>query len=160
MKNRAVEIRSKTATSKSRNGRQRLSRLYEADETAWLEESSRLIRSGRHDKLDYENLASYLDDMAKRDRREIRSRLMILLAHLLKRDYQSEKQSRSWEVTIINQRAELQSELTATLRQHAEEVLDKAYASAIKLAAAQTGLPKDTFPDKCPFTLDQILADE
>lgn len=137
-----------------------LSRLYEADETAWLDKSAALIRSGRHDRLDYENLASYLEDMARRDRHEIRSRLKILLIHLLKRDHQPEMQSRSWDLTIANQRDELKSELTATLRNHAEAILGKAYESAVKLAAMETGLRKDTFPKECPYTLDEILADE
>src|SRR5258708_39010814 len=85
---------------------QALGVLYEPDETAWLEESSRHIRAGRLDCLDYENLASYLEDMARRDRREIQSRLTILIAHLLKWRYQADKRTRSWEQTIVTQRIE------------------------------------------------------
>ena len=59
------------AVTASAARRKALADLYEPDETAWLEESSRLIRAGQLDELDYENLASYLDDMARSDRREV-----------------------------------------------------------------------------------------
>ena len=56
--------------------------LYEQDETAWLELSARFIREGRSEELDLENLEEFLDATAKRDRREVESRLAVLLAHL------------------------------------------------------------------------------
>lgn len=61
-----------------------LAALYEADETAWLERTADLVRTGRFDQLDAGTLAEYLTDMAKRDRREVFSRLVVLLSHLLK----------------------------------------------------------------------------
>jgi hypothetical protein len=138
-----------------------LAELYEPDETAWLEESSRLIRAGRVDELDYANLASYLDDMAKRDRREVHSRLRTLIAHLLKWHYQPAMRSNSWKSTVIEQRAELEELLeSGTLRRHAEECLSKAYSTAVKSAASETDLPASRFPADCPFTLEQILAEE
>jgi Domain of unknown function DUF29 len=140
---------------------QPLAALYESDETAWLEESSRLIRAGQLEALDCEHLASYLEDMARRDRREVNSRLRVLIAHLLKWQYQPEKRSRSWTQTIINQRFELEGILeSSTLRQHAEDVLAKIFPSAVKSATNQTRLPRNAFPGDCPFTLDQILTEE
>jgi hypothetical protein len=150
------------ATRPTRRARRtKVADLYESDETAWLEESSRLIRAGHFDALDYENLASYLEEMAMRDRREVNSRLRVLMAHLLKWQYQSEKRSRSWTLTIINQRFELESLVeSGTLRQQARDAVSKIYPSAVKLAAAQTKLPPSTFPAECPFTFDQILTEE
>ena len=141
--------------------RRKLADLYEVDETAWLEESSRLIRAGRLDALDTEHLATYLEDMAIRDRREVNSRLRVLVTHLLKWRYQSEKRSRSWIQTIDNQRFELEGLLEGgTLRKHAEGAVAKIYPSAVKSAANQARLPKSAFPAECPFTLDQILTEE
>lgn len=135
--------------------------LYETDETAWLEKMSLLIKERRYEKLDYKHLSEYLSDMAKRDRREVFSRLKTLLVHLLKWNYQPRKRSRSWEVTILNQRYELAYELESkTLRNHALEVLSKAYAQAVKLAAKETGLSDEVFPEECPYTLDEILSEE
>jgi Domain of unknown function DUF29 len=139
----------------------KLADLYESDETAWLEESSRLIRAGKLDGLDCEHLASYLEDMAIRDRREVKSRLRVLVVHLLKWHYQPEKRSRSWVTTIGNQQFELAGLVEgATLRRHAEGVLAEIYPSAVKSAAIQTRLPNSAFPAECPFALDQILTAE
>src|SRR5271157_324403 len=81
-----------------------LSVLYEQDETAWLEAMSELIRLGRLDEVDYSNLAEYLADMARRDRREVDGRLIVLITHALKWANQSDRRSGSWKGTIIEQR--------------------------------------------------------
>jgi hypothetical protein len=140
--------------------RQKLSRLYKADETGWLEEMVRLIGERQYDQLDYKNLREYLQDMARRDQREVFHRLVTLLVHLLKWQYQPLKRSRGWELTIRNQRDDLREDLTSmTLKNHALQVLPKAYARAVLRAASQTGLDERTFPAKCPFTLDELLAE-
>jgi hypothetical protein len=133
--------------------------LYESDETAWLDVMSELIHQGRLDELDYAHLGEYLTDMARRDRREVESRLAILIAHLLKWTKQSAKRSRSWRRTIVVQRQELVRELgRGVLRNHAEAVLPEVYAAAVEQAVTETGLPAETFPDACPYTLDQLLS--
>jgi hypothetical protein len=97
-----------------------LSALYEQDETAWLEAMADLIAQHRFDECDLEHLAEYLHDMARRDRREVESRLTVLMRHLLKWDKQPEKRSGSWKRTIIHQRDELRNLLeSGTLRNHA-----------------------------------------
>ena len=137
----------------------RLAALYEQDETAWLETVSELIRLGRLDEVDYPNLAEYLADMARRDRREVSNRLAVLIAHLLKWRHQPRRRSRSWRGTIVVQRRELADLLeSGTLRRHAVEVLAKAYASGAQQAVAETGLPESTFPTDCPDSLDELLA--
>ncbi len=86
---------------------QTLAALYETDETAWLDQTAELIRGGHFDQLDTTNLAEYLTDMARRDRREVFSRLVILLAHLLKWRMQPANRSGSWRGTIVEQQREL-----------------------------------------------------
>src|SRR5947208_1474200 len=86
-----------------------LSQLYEADETAWLDEMAELIQQGRLGDLDYAHLGEYLSDMAKRDRREVETRLTTLLAHVLKWVYQPDQRTRNWRLTILEQRDELES---------------------------------------------------
>jgi hypothetical protein len=135
-----------------------LAQLYESDETAWLEAMADLIQQGRWGELDYPHLGEYLTDMARRDRREVESRLATLLAHVLKWVHQPDHRSRSWRGTIIEQRQEL-ARLAArgVLRNHAEAVLAGAYAEAVERAAAETGLPADSFPRECPYSLEQLL---
>jgi len=139
----------------------KLARLYESDETGWLERMSNLVNERRSGELDYEHLSEFLLDMAKRDRREVFSRLTTLLTHLLKWEYQPRKRSRSWETTIRIQRDDLQDLLESrTLRNHALEELPKAYARAVRYAAGETGLAKERFPQQCPYALDDLLFQE
>lgn len=134
-----------------------LTDLYEADETAWLETMASLAAQRRGADLDYEHLAEFLTDMAKRDRREVESRLTVLIAHLLKWRYQPERRSRSWLLTIKQQRQELQRLLTSrTLRNHAEAALEDAFSNGVELAAAETGLSESIFPGACPYSLSQV----
>jgi hypothetical protein len=138
-----------------------LGRLYESDETAWLEAMADLIRQGRWDDLDYPHLGEYLTDMARRDRREVESRLATLLAHVLKWVHQPDQRSRSWRGTIIEQRQELARQVArGVLRNHAEAVLADVYTEAVERAAAETGLPRSSFPAECPYTLEQLLSPE
>ena len=65
--------------------------LYLRDETAWLEATAELVRAGRLDRVDSASLAEYLTDMAKRDRREVFSRTVVLLAHLLEWHHQPDR---------------------------------------------------------------------
>jgi len=138
-----------------------LETLYEQDETAWLESMSELIRLGRFEAIDYPNLAEYLTDMAGRDRREVRSRLVMLLMHLLKWAHQPEKRSRSWRTTVLNQQQELRVLAgRGVLRVHANEVLVEAYQDAIDLATSETGLNREVFPSECSYSFDQLLVIE
>ncbi len=133
--------------------------LYERDETAWLETMADLIRLGRLDEVDYPNLAEYLADMARRDRREVESRLTVLIAHVLKWAHQPDRRSGGWKGTIIEQRQELEGLVRrGVLRNHAEAVLADVYLKAVERAVAETELPSATFPAACPYTLNQLLS--
>lgn len=137
-----------------------LAALYEADETAWLERTAELVRNNRLDQIDSRSLAEYLTDMARRDRREVYNRLVVLLAHLMKWEYQPEGRTGSWEASILEQQRELRQLLeSGTLRKHAAAVLADAYSDARKQAAAETGLPRESFPDDCRWDLDAALVD-
>jgi hypothetical protein len=138
-----------------------LSVLFERDETAWLEIMSHLAAQGRYAEMDQANLSEYLSDMAKRDRREVSSRLVTLLVHLLKWEYQPDHRSGSWQGTILEQRRELRKLLeSGTLHNHALSVLAEAYVDARRQAAAETGLSRGTFPDECGWDLESLLADD
>jgi hypothetical protein len=136
-----------------------LSLLYEADETAGLEAMADLIQQGRWDELDYAHLKEYLGDMARRDRREVKSRLTTLVTHVLKWEHQPDQRSKSWRGTIIEQRQELQDLVgRGVLHNHAAAILADAYAAAAERAAAETGLAVDSFPDECPYSLEGLLS--
>lgn len=138
-----------------------LKALFEQDETAWLEASARLIREGRLEELDYDNLSELLEAMARRDRREVESRLAVLLAHLLKWAYQPDQRSRSWRATVEAQRHELELLLqSGTLRNHAEAQLASAYRAGRRRVVMETGISEEALPADCSYTVEQLLEVE
>ena len=136
-----------------------LAQLYHEDETAWLEEMARLVAERRFEDLDAVHLEEFLSDMARRDKREVLSRLTTLLVHLLKWVHQPAQRSGGRASTIIEQRARLLKRIqeSPSLRGYPGEVLDEEYAIAREKAAAETGLRAGTFPKTCPYTIDQVL---
>lgn len=136
-----------------------LAALYETDETAWLEHTAALVRGHHFDQLDPVTLAEYLTDMAKRDRREVFSRLVVLLAHLLKWEHQADRRSGSWRATIREQRRELRQILeSGTLRNHAAAVLAEAYSEARLQAADETESDAAVFPTDNPWDVDAAIS--
>ncbi|WP_295393039.1 DUF29 domain-containing protein [uncultured Thiodictyon sp.] len=143
------------------------STAYQTDYSAWAQRQAELLRAGRYAELDVEHLLEELGDMSKSDRRELESRLLILLAHLLKWEYQypllsgrwREFDGRSWRTTIIEQRTRLAKLLKQSpgLKTLLSEAITAAYADAIQLASDETGLALDTFPSDCLYTLEQLL---
>ena len=135
--------------------------LYHEDETAWLEAMARLVAERRLAEMDFDHLGEYLSDMARRDRREVYSRLVVLLTHLLKWEYQPEKRSGSGRGTILEQRRKLRLLLeSGVLRSHAIASLAVTYQEAREQAAAETGLPLETFPIQWERSIDELITRE
>jgi hypothetical protein len=112
-------------------------------------------------ELDFQNLVEFLESMAISQRREVKSRLITLLAHLLKWRFQPQNRTGGWTATIIHQRVELEDILSSkTLRNHAVDILPKAYLHAVREAAAETGFTQSHFPSECPFSLDFLLGSQ
>ena len=132
---------------------------YEQDFVAWLEDQAGHARRGEIDALDLENIAEELEGMARSDRREIRNRLAVLLAHLLKCRTHSEKRSTSCLGTIAEQREHILQviEDSPSLQAFPAQILDRAYPEARRKAALQMRMREAAFPEKCPFNIDKIL---
>jgi hypothetical protein len=134
--------------------------LFLCDETAWLDAMAMLASDGRVAELDCKNLAEYLADMAKRDRREVESRLALLISHMLKWEHQLDKRSRSWLLTIELQQQELRRLFASgTLRNHAEAVMSQVYADGIRQASIETGITASAFPTDCPYAVGSLEND-
>jgi Domain of unknown function DUF29 len=136
--------------------------LYDEDLLAWAERQVAHLRAGQLDRLDVEHLIEELEAMAGKLRRELKNRLRILLAHLLKWQAQPRRRSRSWAATIAEQRDQIEAllEENPSLRQYLEEVARSAYPRAVRLAAIESGLPRDAFPVELPYAATDILGDD
>ena len=119
-------------------------------------------RAGRFCEVDIEQLAEEIEDMGKSDKRELWSRLTIILVHLLKWKQQPEKRSRSWRPTLDDQRTEIRRlfRQSPSLRRDVAVAAVDVYPDAVRRAGIETGLPAETLPRQCPFAEDQILNDE
>jgi len=135
-------------------------RLYETDFYGWIQNQAGVLRAGNFASLDLENLIEEIEDMGKNRQRALESRLEILLMHLLKWKFQHTRKSTSWELTIEDQRDRIAKLLreNPSLKSRVQESLEEAYRFSIKLASGETGLPRSTFPEHCPWTVEQVMA--
>ena len=135
---------------------------YDTDLLAWAERQAAHLRAGQLDRLDVEHLIEELEAMAGKLRRELKNRLRVLLAHLLKWQAQPKRRSRSWAATIAEQRDQIEAllEENPSLRQDLDEVARSVYPRAVRLAAIETGLPRHAFPPELPYAAAQILGDD
>jgi hypothetical protein len=133
---------------------------YDADFYSWTQQTAELIQQGRTDEVDLEHVAEEIADMGKRDRRELRSRLILLLRHLLKWQMQPALRSASWRSTTVEQRIQIALVLSdsPSLRRIASHELTSLYLNAVRTAVSETGLAADTFPPYCPYSLEQMLG--
>ena len=132
---------------------------YDGDYVAWVYSQVEALSARDLERLDLVNLIDEIEDMARRQKDEIESRLGVLLKHLLKWKYQPEARSNSWASTMLEQRARIARSIarSPSLRTYPAAVLDEEYAIARREAAIETGLPLDRFPPHAPFTIDEVL---
>jgi hypothetical protein len=133
--------------------------LYEADFYAWTLEQSKLLQSGNLQKLDIVNLVEEIESLGKQQRQDLRNRLGILIGHLLKWDYQPEKRSKSWRVTIRSQRREIETIFTdnPSLKPYLPEAIAKGHRAGLDLVALETSLDYQDLPEDPIYTVQQLL---
>ncbi|QTA88855.1 DUF29 domain-containing protein [Desulfonema magnum] len=139
-----------------------LAAVYDQDFYLWLCQNTELLREGRIEEIDIENIAEELDAMGKSQHRELLSRLRVLFAHLLKWQFQPDHRSGSWKGTILEQRYQIEQllEMSPSLKHKMEQKISKAYNKAVGYAAAETGISKSVFPKTCPYVLEEALDED
>jgi Domain of unknown function DUF29 len=135
---------------------------YEDDLFAWTQEQAVLLRAHAVDTIDWENLAEEIESMGRRDRREFKSRLRVVLLHLLKWQAQPKLRGGGWRKTLRTQRTEIRDLLqeSPSLRREVPDMIREAYADAVKDAIDETGLRADMFPTTCPYTPEDVLDED
>ncbi|OCQ98470.1 hypothetical protein BCD64_14235 [Nostoc sp. MBR 210] len=133
--------------------------LYESDFYAWSQQQANLLRHHQWHQLDLSNLIEEIESLGRKERQELRNRLSILIAHLLKWEYQPTKRSRRWLATIRIQRRDILKLLqeNPSLNSYLEIAIQEAYENARDLASAETNLPLSTFPHQCSYILADIF---
>jgi hypothetical protein len=139
--------------------------LYDTDLYTWTQRQAAALRRVARERVDttepvdWEHVAEEIEDMGKAQARELYSRYLVLLAHLLKWRHQPEQRSGGWRGTIVEQRIQLAKLLRGSpgLKPKRSAEFREAYADARSIAAAETGLPLATFPPHPPYTLDEAM---
>jgi len=134
---------------------------YDQDFYSWTQEQAELLKNGRFSELDIDNLIEEVEAMGRSEKRELESRLTILLLHLLKWKYQEVSRERSWQLSIDEQRIQFEETLNENpgLKQKLDEIIKKAYRLAVIQASRETSISKAVFPECCPWTLAQFIED-
>ena len=139
-----------------------LKEIYEIDEYLWLEETIKILRKNRLEDLDLENLIEELESLGKRDFNKVRSLLRQIIIHLLLLQYWPEEYQRNyrhWQGEVTAFRADLSDRLTTTLKHKLNEDLASIYQTALKVVLQKTGLSKESIPENCPYSFEQLLDD-
>ncbi len=133
--------------------------LYEQDFHSWTQQHIAFLKEAKFAEIDVDNLIDELESMAKTDRRELVNRLIILIAHLLKWQYQPAMRSKGWQSSIIEQRAQIDFLLddVPSLKSYLQEAISKAHPRAVKVAAKETRLASASFPSQCDYAIEQLL---
>jgi formyltetrahydrofolate synthetase len=139
-----------------------ISSLYEQDFCLWIETTVKLLKERNLKQLDYDNLIEEIESMGRSERRELENRLIVLIIHLLKCKYQTNKLSKSLILTIKEQRRQVKKILknSPSLRSYLDNIISECYHSARFEASEETRLNLVTFPEINPFSLAEILNDE
>mgnify|MGYP001809552601 FL=1 len=141
---------------------QKTTTLYDTDFNLWIEQTVRHLKQGDLQSLDLENLIEEIESMGRSDKREVKNRLIVLMVHLLKWRYQSEKRSNSWTATINEQRRQLDliTGDSPSLKPFLVDNFSSCYQIARRDAARETFLSLSVFPLDCPFSVTEILDAE
>jgi hypothetical protein len=148
----------------------RSERLYEQDFYAWTRDQGaalrRLAEARWNGPLDLLHLAEEVEDLGSERQWAIESQLERVIEHLLKLEHSpSSEPRRQWMISVNNARGEIQRRITPAIRREVEPALADRHRVArrnAELALLDHGetLSADALPATCPYSLDQLLADE
>lgn len=134
---------------------------YDGDVVAWANEQAALLRSGKYSELDIEHIADEVEDVGKSEQRELVSRMAILLAHLLKWQFQPERRGKSWLNTIKTQRRLIKKRLvkmpSLVPMLNDPEWLEEMWGDGFGIAYRETGV--EDLPETCIWPIEQIMDD-
>src|SRR6266446_2582992 len=119
---------------------------YDADFYSWSMEQARLLRQAQWTHVDRGNVAEEIESLGREQFNKLESAFRVLLLHMLKWDHQPRKRSRSWVLSIKQQRLEI------------EEALFRAYRKARLDAAKETDLDETIFPARCPYGFEELIS--
>lgn len=136
--------------------------LYGQDFYLWIQTTIQHLQERNLEQLDIENLIEEIDSMGRSEKKELKTRLVVLIEHLLKLQYWIEEKddnARGWRNTVVEQRRQITYTLadSPSLKAILNDVFLPCYQDAKKDTINKYQLPSNLFPEEPPFSLDQVL---
>lgn len=128
----------------------------------WAMGNAQLLREGKYQEADMRNIIEEMEILGRSNKRELTSRMGVLIAHLMKWFYQSDilaQHQKSWEGTIDRERLDLKDLMdeNPSLKSFLSEATPKAYKYAKAILKEETTLTIKTLPSECPYTFEQLM---
>ncbi|MDB9309790.1 DUF29 domain-containing protein [Aphanizomenon sp. CS-733/32] len=136
-----------------------LQQLYETDDYLWLLATIDLLKQGRFNEVDLENLIEELEDLGSEKKNAVKSLLEQVIRHLLLLQYWTEESERNyyhWQSEILGFRYQIEDRLTTNLRNYLANEMGYIYNRALKYVQIKTKFKVD-FPEISPYSLEQLL---
>ena len=132
---------------------------YEKDFYRWTNQQVLLLHQKDFKNVDIVHLIEEIKSLGNSERDKLESHLTILFMHLLKIKYQPEKKTRSWDISVKMSIVHANKTLkkNPSLKSKLISLSKDAYETARYAAAQETGLEVETFPEDCPWKLNDIL---
>ena len=133
--------------------------LYEKDFFAWTQAQADALRRRSVNDLDWDNLFEEVEGLGRQQRGGLHSHFVILLQHLLKWRFQPARRSRSWRLSIEEQRREIEALIldNPSLAPEMQGLFDRAYRVGRLRALRETRLSDEAIASANPFSLAEAL---
>ena len=133
--------------------------LHDRDFYAWSRQQAALLREGRVAEADLSAIAEEIESMGKTEKRELVSRLTVLLLYLLKSRFQPTGRGNSWCLSIANARDEIADLIddNPSLKPLLGQLTASAYRYARRKAVIETKMGEEAFPAACPWASAEAM---
>ena len=135
---------------------------YEEDVYGWAIHTAELLRNRIMNEVDFDNIIEEIEALGRSEKYELINRLSLIISHLLKWQFQPSHRTRSWDLTLKEQRRMSKTHFkdNPSLKAKLDEILEDAYYIARLKAERETSLSETTFPEKCPYSFEKIMSEE
>jgi hypothetical protein len=134
--------------------------MYDIDREydSWLQQQADFLRSGKFEALDVDNLVEELEALVRGEKSAVESLTINIMVHLLYCQYGTDQKisKNHWQGEIVNFRAQLESRLTANLKNHLQNRWQYLYSKAKKIAELKSGRK---MPESA-YSIEQVLGEE
>ncbi|WP_414545962.1 DUF29 domain-containing protein [Nostoc sp. CCY0012] len=138
--------------------------LYEQDFYLWIQTTVKLLKERNLEQLDIDNLLEEIDSIGRSEKKELETRLIVLIENLLKLQFwilDKDDNARSWRTNVVEQRRQILYILAdrPSLKSILNHIFIDCYTDGRKDTIRKYQLSSELFPEQPPFSLEQVLKE-